>query len=661
MHAARQIDAPTSGSAGLARNQPVYVPRDIDPELDAAIAAGGLVVVLGDSTAGKSRAAYEALARLPADRWLLKPLKRESLGELADNGLQLRDTVVWLNELQDFLGPRGLDVPLLEQLTGPVVQNVVVLATMRSSEYLRRWPQDQQDDQAQHADQMQAERKVIERARQLRLKRNLTPAEIQRAVERARDPRIADALEHSGEYGLAEYLAASPELWDRWQDAMAVDNPDYIQVGAAIVAAALDCRRAGLGRPTPKTLLRALYSWYLDKPRASQLADEVIADGLSWASAPIRATSGLLTAVGGGYEAFDYLLDKLQADPNAHAAKDAAWEAVLGEVKPYEAWEVGQNAYWANRVAYSEQAFRKGLESGDESVIVRSALGMADLADLLDRFYEKDQWRRWAAHPRELTRQDPAVRSQQGEPLVASAAEEWYVRVAGAGAVRSQGTLVIEHEHVENHYDGANYHQTTTRTLTNRTTEAIDRYPFRIAVDKYPGDPIRSKQQYERYPLTVADSAVGTWYETGSSGREPTEWEWDSEQDQPNFKELWLLFKNGDREFPLLPGQSCTIGYEYTVSDKHWGPWSKRKVRIPTRKLSLVFSFPTRLDPGLTGSDVSLAARPTPMTIDQRQDGDRTVFTWEVDEPPLNAQYRFDWTFAKVPDNESDADSSDIG
>src|SRR5579864_4117358 len=55
VHAAREIDAPAAAGAALARNQPVYVPRDIDEELNGAIAAGGLVLVLGDSTAGKSR------------------------------------------------------------------------------------------------------------------------------------------------------------------------------------------------------------------------------------------------------------------------------------------------------------------------------------------------------------------------------------------------------------------------------------------------------------------------------------------------------------------------------------------------------------------------------------------------------------------------------
>lgn len=646
VHAAREIDAPAVGGAEPARDQPVYVPRDIDPQLDAAIRAairtGGLVLVLGDSSAGTSRAAYEAMRRLPGDMRLLMPQLRESLGELADNGLELYDTVIWLNDLQDYLGPHGLDVPLLTQLTGGRTQNVVVLATMRSSEYLRLWPKDQHNRIGLLADQMRAERKLLEQARRLSIKRHLTPMEIERAAERAWDPRIADALEHSGDYGLAEYLAAGPELWERWQYARAVDNRGEVRVGAAIVAAALDCRRAGFSRPVPEKLLRMLYSGYLDKPPDSLLTAEVITGGLSWASQMARATSGLLIRANGGYLTFDYLLNRLQADPDTDAVKDFVWEAVLAEIKPDDAWEVGQSAYWANRVAYSERAFRTGLRSGDASVIARCALGMADLADLLDDFYEKDQWLRWAARPQELPREAMA-RAALGKPLVEPAAEDWYLLVAGIGGAGRSPTLVIDHEHVENHYDGANYHQITTRSLTNRTAQAIDRWPFRIGVDRYSGDPEKNRQQHERYPLRVADSAISAWHESESRGREPADWE--VAQDRPDFKEIWLLFKNGGRQFPLLPGQSCTIGYEYTVSDKHWGPWSKRKIRIPTNKLSLVFSFPAALDPWLKSSGVTLAAEPTPMTIDERQEGDRVVFTWEVDKPPLNAQYQFRWRF----------------
>src|ERR1700722_12306609 len=59
---------------------PTYIPRDIDDELTRKIAAsaerGGFIVIVGDSTAGKTRSAYEALLRVVPDHRLIHPHDR---------------------------------------------------------------------------------------------------------------------------------------------------------------------------------------------------------------------------------------------------------------------------------------------------------------------------------------------------------------------------------------------------------------------------------------------------------------------------------------------------------------------------------------------------------------------------------------------------------
>jgi hypothetical protein len=172
--------------------------------------------------------------------------------------------------------------------------------------------------------------------------------------------------------------------------------------------------------------------------------------------------------------------------------------------------------------------------------------------------------------------------------------------------------------------------------------DPIDRYPFRIAVARYPEDPERNRQQYRKYPLTIADSALRAWQESELYGTQSMNWE--VEQDLEAFKEIWLLFKNDGLTFPLLSGMTCSINYEYSVSNKHWGQWSKRKVRIPTNKLSLEFSFPAAMLPEVIGSEISVSGEPAPLTIVNREKLDLIVFTWEAN-PPLNAQYRFEWHF----------------
>jgi hypothetical protein len=66
VHPAALISTRATHSTGNTRlnSIPSYVERDVDEEFRQLIAAGGFVLLVGDSTAGKSRAAYEAIHAL---------------------------------------------------------------------------------------------------------------------------------------------------------------------------------------------------------------------------------------------------------------------------------------------------------------------------------------------------------------------------------------------------------------------------------------------------------------------------------------------------------------------------------------------------------------------------------------------------------------------
>ena len=67
VHPSSSVRAGSRGPAGepLLERVPAYVPRDVDDELQRRLAVSGFVLIVGDSTAGKSRAASEAIAVLP--------------------------------------------------------------------------------------------------------------------------------------------------------------------------------------------------------------------------------------------------------------------------------------------------------------------------------------------------------------------------------------------------------------------------------------------------------------------------------------------------------------------------------------------------------------------------------------------------------------------
>ena len=88
------------------------------------------------------------------------------------------------------------------------------------------------------------------------------PAEFEAERARARtldDPQIAAALDGIGDrHGIAEWLAAGPQLLRELERARSSDDP-VLRVGVAIVDAARDCHRVGFTGPLPTDLLRVAH------------------------------------------------------------------------------------------------------------------------------------------------------------------------------------------------------------------------------------------------------------------------------------------------------------------------------------------------------------------------------------------------------------------
>jgi tetratricopeptide (TPR) repeat protein len=305
---------------------------------------------------------------------------------------------------------------------------VVVVATMRASEYAARNVDAGQEDPPAERELRQVERAVLAVASRVEFARRFSPAELRRAAERAHDPRIADALAHAGQYGLAEYVAAGPVLWRRWRDGLAVDNPAERLAGAAITAVAVDCRRAGLTGALPEALLAELFLDYLEVPVARRVGSEAFEAGLGWAARPVQATSALLLPIEGGWVAFDYLVDQHQADTAAPPVPDGTWAAAVRLAAPDDALAVATAAYLAGQHEIAEQATRKAADAGDHD----AEYNLGVLLQEQGQGEEAEQWYRKAAgaghHPAENNLAVLLQEQGQGEE-----AEQWWRRAAGAG------------------------------------------------------------------------------------------------------------------------------------------------------------------------------------------------------------------------------------
>ncbi|WP_432050265.1 peptide deformylase [Verrucosispora sp. NA02020] len=214
--------------------------------------------------------------------------------------------------------------------------------------------------------------------------------------------------------------------------------------------------------------------------------------------------------------------------------------------------------------------------------------------------------------------------------------------------------LIVERETATLTHTDDSYHCVIRRELYNAGTEPVTRYLVRIAVDRYPNDPGRSNRHHREHPLTFAELQLSALREE-SGEREAMHWR--AKHDRDAFKEIWLLFENADRRFPLYPGRRATIEYAYTVGRDKWGPWFQRAVRVPTRYLAVHLDLPAALDPQVWGAETSLSAEEGPLrtAVTRRDEDDRAIFDWATDEPPLNARYRMQWRFRAEPETEPEA------
>jgi tetratricopeptide (TPR) repeat protein len=355
--AAATATAVQEGVAGV----PAYVPRDIDGQVRESLVPGGFVLLVGDSTAGKSRAAFEAVSTLP-EHVLICPRDRKALGVAVGWAADEPRCVLWLDDLERYLGADGLMPEHLARLLSGPGHHRVVVATIRAAEQARITADPPENDIGRQT--ARDIRQVIGQARSIRVARMFTGAELERASAIARDPRVADALAHASTYGIAEYLAAGPELLRDWEDARAASQGPHAR-GAALVAAAIDIRRAGFLSPIPRTLLDRVHEHYLADPEHARTPRERVPDAWAWATRPRAATTALLSPAGPSrVEVFDYLVDTIQRRAGflGRVPEDVVVEA-LEHASPEDADSLARTAYAQGRYQTAEHAYRQAYRA----------------------------------------------------------------------------------------------------------------------------------------------------------------------------------------------------------------------------------------------------------------------------------------------------------
>jgi tetratricopeptide (TPR) repeat protein len=306
---AAHAEAESGTPAGSAR-LPAYIPRHVDGEMREQLAAGGFVLLVGESAAGKTRTAYEAMRATLPDHTLIAPASLNAVRAAITHAAHEMHCVLWLDDLERFLGPGGLGAADVQQVVAGSGHHRVIIATIRDAEEARLSIGLRDDERTSQV--LGDVRELLDQAIYIRLTRSFTTSERLRAAARAWDPQIAGAIQDAVSHRIAEYLTAGPVLLREWKDARGSLTGAHRR-GAAIVSAATDIRRAGFLSPIPRDLLDEIHARYLDVPKRTRVQPEPLADAWEWATRQRSGGSGFLApADGNRVEVFGYLTDAVQ-------------------------------------------------------------------------------------------------------------------------------------------------------------------------------------------------------------------------------------------------------------------------------------------------------------------------------------------------------------
>ncbi|MET7674381.1 helix-turn-helix domain-containing protein [Streptomyces seoulensis] len=276
LEAHRAGPGPTAVGSDMSaeRAWPAYVHREHDRVLDKAVddtMAGHsrIMVLVGASSTGKTRACWEAVQPLADQGWRLwhpfDPTRAQAaLEQLHRVGPR---TVVWLNEAQHYLGDRAVGEQIAAAVHRLLVSRergpVLVLGTL--------WPE--------YATQytalpIPAEPDQHSRVRELLAGHLLAVPDAfdapalaaAKALAEDGDWLLADALTRAHADGrITQDLAGAPELLNRYQHA----GP----AARAVLQAAMDARRLGVGLHLPQAFLTDAATDYLSQSDYDQLTD----------------------------------------------------------------------------------------------------------------------------------------------------------------------------------------------------------------------------------------------------------------------------------------------------------------------------------------------------------------------------------------------------
>jgi TPR repeat protein len=475
------ISLPEDADQGLSGEFPEYVERDIDAPLREWIRTrvrtqtAGLVVLVGDAAAGKTRCLYEALAGdADVQHWRMPQVDTGAqINAMIQERVDLSRIVLWLDELQKYFVDDVLTAGSVRQLIAGRLGPVLLAGTIRNEELQKLQVRPEPDDEVsgrRHA------REVIrmlarwskhsgpsEPAVRFHVNNHFSPEEVNRAeILARRDPRLRSALRDADDRNVTATLAGAQELIDRWT----LDTGDGY--GQAIITAAVTARRCGHPEPIPVAVLEVVALAQLAARATAPVTFDWLQAAIQWAESPmegnIAALRQVLTAPGivDGYKVSDILLQYSYV-PACHEVRsllsnDRTWTLLQEYAARSVHMGIGDAAYAEGKAETAVLFWRLAAETKDiaamrrlgwfyttnqkdlpearrwfqQAINLGDVAAMASFGDSLERFEESTEslhWIRQAADHGDANAMVSLGLRLQGVGRI-DEAETWYRRAA---------------------------------------------------------------------------------------------------------------------------------------------------------------------------------------------------------------------------------------
>ncbi|MEU5973654.1 hypothetical protein [Streptomyces sp. NPDC047315] len=310
---------------GAPSGVPAYIERSHDAELRTTLLSDGpqFMVLVGGSSTGKTRAAYEAAQHLKGWRLFhpISPSKPTALTRaLTSDSLHPR-TVIWLNELQDYLLADGGEraAAILKDFLDRNTTQVKVLATM--------WPRYWQ--QLTNPSHPSPHVRTLLNSMAVRIE--VTPTFPTEALNQAAkaDIRIRAALK-ANHSRITQYIAAGPALLDFFRDCRDVNPGTH-----AILSAAMDAFTIGRPDAVTEAFLRRSAPAYLTDEEWGECSEGWFDEAILFASKELRGAARPISKVRSRtttcsrYKLADYLIQHAQIERSQRPVPGLFWDAAL--------------------------------------------------------------------------------------------------------------------------------------------------------------------------------------------------------------------------------------------------------------------------------------------------------------------------------------------